>query len=86
MLQLIKKKYPNYSWLFKVLTSCLEDAVQFIDTGPVWTQPTTVSWSTKSSQMGEGFEADSLTNVHEASIVRILANALIEVCLLKIKT
>lgn len=81
-MQRIKKKYQHYAWLFQILTSSLEDAVQFVDTGPVWKQPTTVSWSTKASQSGE-FESDSLSNVHEAAVVKILANALIEVGLIK---
>ncbi|XP_018569495.1 DNA replication ATP-dependent helicase/nuclease DNA2 [Anoplophora glabripennis] len=64
-------------WLVKALDESMENAVQFLDTGPVWNFQHVVPWRTHKSTDENG-EGQSCANVYEAAVVFHLVKALLK--------
>jgi hypothetical protein len=75
-LQAVKNSYKQHQWLVEALDTSLKAAVKFIDTGPVWSLSQTSSKNIKSKDTPD---SKNYVNVHEATIVFKLVEALIEV-------
>jgi DNA replication ATP-dependent helicase Dna2 len=74
-IQAVKNSYKQHQWLVEALDTSLEAAVKFIDTGPVWSLSQTSSKNIKSKDTPD---SKNYVNVHEATIVFKLVEALIE--------
>ncbi|KAJ8964339.1 hypothetical protein NQ314_004982 [Rhamnusium bicolor] len=74
----LTSKYKNHYWILKALDVSLENAVQFLDTGPVWKLQHNVSWLSHRKN-GEQNENQNCVNIYEAAVVVNLVQALIKV-------
>lgn len=73
------KAYKDQTWLVKALNTDIENAVQFIDTGPIWNLNQSVPWASKGMFKGEfqSQESSSCDNIFEAAVVYRLVKALV---------
>nr|XP_023014382.1 DNA replication ATP-dependent helicase/nuclease DNA2-like [Leptinotarsa decemlineata] len=72
----------GHDWILKALDSSLQNAIQFIDTGPVWNLQQSVSWMTQKMYVGteenSQSESDSSVNIYEAAVTVNLIKALLK--------
>lgn len=69
--------YKTRPWVAKALDTKLENAVQFIDTGPVWNMDKKVSWSKMESFEEGSSDKQKCLNIFEAAVIFYLVSALI---------
>ncbi|XP_066159011.1 DNA replication ATP-dependent helicase/nuclease DNA2 [Euwallacea fornicatus] len=72
---LITKSCPN--WIVRALSPKLENAVQFVDTGPVWNLTNTVSWALAENLSEENHSMNN-QNIYEAAIIHSLVSSLVK--------
>ncbi|XP_066245854.1 DNA replication ATP-dependent helicase/nuclease DNA2 [Euwallacea similis] len=72
---LITKSCQN--WIVRALSPKLENAVQFVDTGPVWNLTNTVSWALTENLSEEDHSMDN-QNIYEAAIIHTLVSSLVK--------
>ncbi|XP_050307742.1 DNA replication ATP-dependent helicase/nuclease DNA2 isoform X4 [Anthonomus grandis grandis] len=72
--ELLLETYKKDTWLIKALDAKMENAVQFVDTGPTWDLNKSVPWADNKFDSNEMI---SCANIYEAAIVYRLVKALI---------
>ncbi|CAG9854946.1 unnamed protein product [Phyllotreta striolata] len=65
------------SWISKVLDGSIEEAVQFVDTGPVWNLPQNAAWKINKRYKTDDDGSKTLINIHEVGVIVRIVRALL---------
>ncbi|XP_072401459.1 DNA replication ATP-dependent helicase/nuclease DNA2 [Diabrotica undecimpunctata] len=78
--QILIDLYSSDSWILKALDDSLDNAVQFLDTGPVWSLKQDVDWKihTSFARSASTDDTSSKVNIHEAAVIFKLVEALLK--------